>query len=722
MQPADGSGRVPESGRWPRRQSAAVPSHSDMVLPAVLLSVLWAATPASATGGGNDHSVIAVYHNGIMHLDSSGALLAWRPEALRWWSPGHVATNPRNGTVCWISAPEDQSQSALVRCAELKNLNQTWDLPQPRGLRLNKARALAFDWLNENWYLTKWRVHYVCSYMFDRCTRTSESDGDLYFAAYDIPNRLLFRLSHYSIPDGSEYRLEVQNLDGTGKRVLPRPTDFFNPDGLILDPVRQHVYVIDRGFSTEIIRVDYAGWNRKVIVKRDIVYARSIDVINGYILVAWSDRKVVTRVSAADGKMEDLVAGAVRGESVPALASAETLLAVRIFSHETQPEVSNQCSDAGCQQLCIPTVVNDTAAASCFCPEGEELVDLMCHKICPAYAVVAGPDTLKAVDLQTEQITTILSDLTDVTKLDFFLLGCEEFLLFWVDAGSLFSGRWSPGSVVSDASRLVVASETLRVLAVAVDWAQRNLLWMERNPSQELGMSLSIKLAPFDGSYVKTLASDYWRGQQSLVVGWYGGFVHTARAGSEQYGINPEFRAWEMDGEKSYIGLSFFASRFLTSSASDIVIDHGVELWQDRIYWINNNTNSVEVLWNDWPPTSYKHAVLLTHPSLAHAGGLAVLDSRLFWTVRDTGRLWTADSLTGDGVRQLPLETGGGAVRVQHPWLQPPAPKPVCDEQRNGCSHFCVHVQDDDLKWVGQCACPDGHTLGDDKKTCRQTE
>ena len=194
---------------------------------------------------------------------------------------------------------------------------------------------------------------------------------------------------------------------------------------------------------------------------------------------------------------------------------------------------------------------------------------------------------------------------------------------------------------------------------------------MRGNPSEKYGKSASIKIAPFDGSYVKTLATQYWKEQQSLVVTREGGVVTYAHF---SWG-DLEFQATEMDGENSYIGFAHSASKYLTSLPSEIAIDPslGGESWQERIYWINNNTSSVEVLWEEWQFSSYKHAALLTHPSLAHAGGLSVLDSRLFWTDRDTGRLWTANSMTGEGVRQLPLETGGGAVRVLHPWLQPPA-------------------------------------------------
>ena len=695
-------------------QSAADHSDIDMAPLIVLLTALLARASAAAAAAGDDHSVLAVTKSGIMHLDSSGELLAWRPEVFQWWQAWHVATNPRNGTVCWVSAPENQDLLAVVRCAELINLNQTWDLPQPRGLRVNKPDAIALDWVNENWYLTESRVNYVCSYMFDRCVRLGRSGGNVrYFAAYDIPNRLLFRIA----TDTGPYRLEVLNLDGTGGRMLP--TNITYPAGLAVDPVQKHVYILDSVFDIEIHRFDYNGENRKVIVKRDEVFGadwrRSIDVINSDIFVSWDDEKVVSRVSASDGKVEDLVPGAVRDQTVPALAKVDGLLAVKIFSQETQPEVEDRCHDAGCQHLCIPKVVNDTADTTCFCPEGEMLIDLSCQKTYPAYVVVTGPSLLQAIDLQTEQVTEILSNLTDVTELDIFLLGGEQFLLFWVDAGSLFRGSWSPGGVVSNVSQLVQASGTQRVLDVAVDWAQRNLVWIERDPSQKSGKSTSIKIAPLDGSYVKTLASKYGKDHQSLVIYGYGKEIAYAQ---NSWG-DIEVEAIGMDGKNSYGGFASSSSKFLTSMPADITIDLslGAVSWPDRTFWINNITNSIEALWRDWMFSSRRHDTLLTHPSLAHAGGLAVLDTRLFWTDRVTGDLWTANSVTGEDVRQLPVQTAGGDLRVLHPWLQPAPQQPVCDEQRNGCSHFCVRALVD-WKWVGQCACPDGQSLQDDQKTC----
>ena len=142
---------------WPRRGA-------DMqLLLRVLVLVL-----AVAASAADDRSVIAVSESGIMRLDWRGALLSWRPETFQWWQGWHVATNPRNGSICWVSSPQDQSVPGVMRCAPIADLNQTWDLPQPRGFSVSKSDAIALDWVEDNWYLTVSRVNYVCSYMFDR--------------------------------------------------------------------------------------------------------------------------------------------------------------------------------------------------------------------------------------------------------------------------------------------------------------------------------------------------------------------------------------------------------------------------------------------------------------------------------------------------------------------------------------------------------------------------
>ena len=690
--------------------------------------VALAAVPlAAAYAAADGHTVIAVSQSGIMHLDSSGALLAWRPEVFQWWQHWHVATNPRNGTVCWSSEPEDQKVKGVMRCAPIANLNQTWELPQPRGLSVSKIDAIAFDWVAENWYLTVSRVNYVCSYMFDRCAQLGESGGNVrYYAAYDIPNRLLFRIATVGF---GAYKLEVLNLDGSGLRELP--TNIKYPSGLAVDPVSRTVFVMDMAEDSDkvsIYKLDYNGENKELLTPLDreafgFSYERSLAVLDGTGIAMYNNQQTIIAFSPADGQKVDLVNGAVKGEMIPALAKVEKLLAVTIYSSETQPDVENRCADIECSMLCIPTAVNGTADVSCLCTGGDRLVDLACRKTHPLYAVVSGSDKLQAVDMQTEEVTTILADLTDVSRVDFLWTeqadGEDLFLLFWVDAGSLYSGRWVPGGTVADVQTLLEASEKRTIVEAAVDWVHRHLIWIERDTTKsKYDKQTTIMLSSLDGAYQKNISHPYGNEKRALFV---------FRAGQEfgyaqkQWG-DLEFVTHEMTGKSSWSDIGSYGNRYLTSLPNEVAVDYSLngQTWQDRFYWVSAGDQSIEYLSKGSILSKAVHSRLLTHPSLADAGGLDVLDSRLYWTERSTGLLWTADSWTGGDVQSLTPVTAGGPLRLLHPWRQPPRPadRTPCDAQRSGCSHFCLTGLVN-YKRAPKCVCPDNMKLGDDRKTCQ---
>ena len=679
---------------------------------------LAAAAPADTAG-----SVIAVSESGIMHLDRSGALLAWRPEVSQWWQSWHLTTNPRNGSVCWVSSPEDQSLPGVMRCAQLASLNQTWDLPKPEGFRVSKMDAIAFDWLEENWYLTVSRVNYVCSYMFDRCAKLGKSGGNVrYFATYDIPNRLLFRIA---TEGAGAYTLEVMNLDGSDVRQLPTSLDY--PAGMAVDPVNRELFVIDQtggfGFEHGLYKMDYNGEGKTLVAKLDkegfgVSWRRSLDVLGGTAIAAYSDQKVISSISTSDGTKEELVNGAVKGATVPALASVEKLLAVKIFSPTSQPETEHQCANDTCAGLCIPTAANGTAGTTCLCPAGERLVDLGCHVEYPLHAVVSGGDKMQAVDMQTDQVTTILDGLTNVSRVDFLWTGGEEFLLYWVDAGSVFSGRWLPGGTVFDVRTLHEASETRHVVEVAVDWAHRNLIWMERDTAAS--KQYSVLLSSLDGSYQKRISKPSEKRRQAMFVYMYGSQVGYAQDNRGTL----EFETIYMSGKRNYYSsIGVFGNRYLKSMPSNVAVHLSLskEPWQTRFLWVSGGDQSIEMLSQVSELSNSELSSLLKHPSLAEVGGLDVLDTQLFWTERSTGKLWRADTGTGGKVRPMEAVTAGGPLRLLHPWLQP-QPKPrliACDAAtRNGCSHFCVTVFES-FEPVPLCLCPDGLELGDDKKTCQ---
>ncbi|KAF0305248.1 Low-density lipoprotein receptor-related protein 4 [Amphibalanus amphitrite] len=686
---------------------------------AAALLPLAAPAPAPAMDG----SVVAVSESGILHLDASGALIAWRPEVSQWWQAWHVATNPRNGTACWVSSPEDQSVAGVMRCAPITSLNETWDLPQPRDFSVSKVDAVAFDWVEENWYLTVSRVNYVCSYMFDRCAKLGKSGGNVrYFAAYDIPHRLLFRIA---TEQAGPYKLEVVNLDGSDVRVLP--TELGYPAGLAVDPVKQEVYVIDQGersFEYAVYKLDYNGEGKKLVTNLGregfgVSWRRSMDVVDGNVVIMHGDQKVISSMSTSDTERVDLVTGAVKGATVPALESVEKLLAVKIFSSASQPETENQCADAGCVEFCIPTAANGTAGATCLCPPGEKLVDLSCHKEYPLYAVISGGDKLQVVDMQTNEVKTVLDGLTNVTRVDFLWTGGEEFLLFWVDAGSVFSGRWLIGGAVTDVRTLFEASETVYAVDAAVDWVHRHLLWMERDTTASSSKQFTVVLSSLDGAHQKKISNTYGKRKRAMFVFMSG---HQVGYAQDQWG-DLEFETIEMTGSTGWSSIGSYGNKWLRSMPDVVAVHHSLsgEAWRARFFWVNADEQSIQQLSKTNIFAKMELSSLLKHPTLSDAGGLDVLDDRVFWTERATGRLWTANSRTGEDARALNATTAGGSLRLLSPWRQPPPdPRFVgCDvATRSGCSHFCVTGLES-FERVPVCVCPDGMELADDKKTCQ---
>ena len=131
--------------------------------------------------------------------------------------------------------------------------------------------------------------------------------------------------------------------------------------------------------------------------------------------------------------------------------------------------------------------------------------------------MVAAGHELRAVDLQTDQVTIILSELSNATKLDFFWKGGEEYLLFWVDDGSVFQGQWSPGGPVSHVQLKKRPRDGSRVMELAVDRASPHVYWLIKDDINYSEGSVAIlQMASFERRFVKTVFVNSWEDQRDL--------------------------------------------------------------------------------------------------------------------------------------------------------------------------------------------------------------
>jgi len=414
--------------------------------------------------------------------------------------------------------------------------------------------------------------------------------------------------------------------------------------------------------------------------------------------------------------IEDVVDGKVQGATQPELQKVEKLLDIEVFSNETQPEVENLCAvdNGGCRDLCVPTVVNGTASRTCFCQEGYELAGTACFKSYPATVIMVRQDSLQAVALDTETTSTILSGLTNATRLDFFATDDGDYLLFWLDDGGLFRGSWTPGGQVEDVQQLTPSGKAKRATDVVVEWSQRNVFWIENDNNDQMKLKVSSLL----GTAIGTIYSDgRWRGQQALITQTEG--LHIAFS-QIAYG-DLEVKMVDMAGKKTYWGFGSDITSHLieqpTEWASDLSPVSNPRY--ERYFWAVNGDSAIDYVNTDFSLNLVKER-LLTHPTLANTGGLDVFRDRIYWADGATNQLMSANSETGGDARAVAGTEGTShvhAVRVVHPLKQPPTRHPVCDETSNGCSDMCQHMWVD-WKSIGQCTCGDGRSLGADEKTC----
>ena len=674
---------------------------------------------------------------GLVHLDSNGTVLDSRPEEFtsKRNHPRHLIVNPLNSSVCWMRTLEDSLGQFLelgwvMRCAPLANLSDSWDLPAPRLLSRFSVKELAFDAVNQNWYLTATESFnpfsigdgrsYVCSYLFEQCLGLEEIDS--FLTAYDIRNRQMFRITETGL---FQYQLEALQLDGSGKKVLVDELDL--PLSLAVDSVTQQVTWLENtllggesGYP-QLFRIDYDGKNkRRVAVLEYSESASIVDAVAGEVFIAHAETKAFSRINLSTGEQTTLFRGWNKVQSVPWLPRQDVIaFKIKKVQPLKEPDSRDICnaSTIACRDLCIPTVVNDIETKSCFCEEGYELADFECRKKYAAFAVVAAGHELRAVDLETDQVTTILSDLTNATKLDFFWKGGEEYLLFWVDDGSVFQGQWSPGGPVSHVQLKKKPRDGSRVMEVAVDRASQHVYWLIKDDiTYEEGSVAILQMASFQGLHVKTVHVNSWENQRDLAIFRdrliflldKEGFLWEAELALGHHGV--------LSCSSLLIKLS--ADKWLDSASLASPVMNPPARGQNStfLFWVDRLSQSVGFKYNPFTLPSYD---LVTHPSMYDHRSLDVLRSRLFW-LDSRGQLWTLDFLGGRRIeRDWPTEprmvaglAGGRAVRVLHPSRQLSEYLECRDE--GGCSHFCVEAG----LLFDECACPDGLKLAPDQKLC----
>lgn len=193
--------------------------------------------------------------------------------------------------------------------------------------------------------------------------------------------------------------IAIQNADSKLAFKILIDDNLERPFALAVDPINRYLFWSDIGSSVKIERSTLTGQDRKTIISTGLVKPHSIDIDRTSNTIVWVDagrhtielanyegleRRLIQRRSHTQfydiALFRDLIAVTdLQNKSMLILnkntgsvlnkisfTTEETLIALAIYSRETQPPQIDVCTNSGCKDLCI----QDVSGPVCMCREG----------------------------------------------------------------------------------------------------------------------------------------------------------------------------------------------------------------------------------------------------------------------------------------------------------------------------------------------------------------
>ncbi|XP_055528067.1 prolow-density lipoprotein receptor-related protein 1 [Wyeomyia smithii] len=348
----------------------------------------------------------------------------------------------------------------------------------------------------------------------------------------------------------------------------------------------------------------------------------------------------------------------------------------------------DECMERPCSQICT----NVYGSYHCSCQDGYVM---RANRTCkadtmePAKLIFSNRYYVREVEL-SGSMTILAHNLSNAVALDF---DWETKCYYWSDVTS----------VVSSIKRMCLSSNKTEVLhkstlknpdGLAIDWLARNLYWCDK------GLD-TIEISKLDGRYRKVLINKNLQEPRAIVLDPFRKHMYWTDWGDQPYigkagmdGTNQTMLIKNHLGWPNALTISFETNELFWGDArEDFIAVSDLE-----------GQNRKVILYRD------------THPAmnLHHIFAIAVWEDRIYWTDWETKSIEYCHKYRGDQCGTViktihrPMD-----LRVYHPYRQK---KPSVDPcELAGCSTLCL------LSPAApgyKCACPDNFVLGVDNKTC----
>ncbi|XP_057299879.1 low-density lipoprotein receptor-related protein 8-like [Hydractinia symbiolongicarpus] len=348
----------------------------------------------------------------------------------------------------------------------------------------------------------------------------------------------------------------------------------------------------------------------------------------------------------------------------------------------------DECRILGtCSQLCT----NKKGSYKCSCLPGYQLEGKRHCKALGFSFFVLFSDQISIRKLQLRQshdYHEVAHDLSCVVGISYFAM---YGYVYWSDAKEHQISRLSlhePGK------HEIIVQNIKEPDGVAVDWMSLKLYWVDASEKV-------IEVSELDGKHRSVLVSTGLTEPRSIAVDPTDGnrFLYWS-----DWGENAKIERISMDGDLES-RITIFTR--IDSWPNGLVIDFTIE----RLFWVDAKRKTIES--SSLNGSDHKFILEI---SGYHPFSVAIFEDYAYWTDWEIEAVHRVNKFNGESYERLQIQgykpTG---ISVYHPVLQPSASNPC---RNKFCSHLCLFSH----RYGHRCACPTGHQLMKDGRTCNTSD
>ncbi|XP_062373779.1 low-density lipoprotein receptor-related protein 6 isoform X2 [Sardina pilchardus] len=387
-------------------------------------------------------------------------------------------------------------------------------------------------------------------------------------------------------------KIERAALDGT-ERVVMVNTSLGWPNGLALDYDEKKVYWGDaKTDKIEVMNMDGSG--RRILVEDKLPHIFGFTLLGDWIY--WTDwqRRSIERVQKHTAERETII------DQLPDLMGLKAT-----YVHETFG--TNACADnnGGCSHLCLYR----PQGVACACPIGLELIADMSTCIVPeAFLLFSRHTDIRRISLETNNnnVAIPLTGVKEASALDFDV---TDNRIYWTDITlKTISRAFMNGSSLEH----VVEFGLDYPEGMAVDWLGKNLYWADTGTNRievakldgqhrqvlvwkDLDSPRALALDPAEGFMYWT----EWGGRPKIdraAMDGTGRITLVANVGRAN-GLTIDYaerRLYWTDLDTTLIESSNMLGGDREVIAEDLPHPFGLTQYQDYIYWTDWSLRSIE--------------------------------------------------------------------------------------------------------------------------------